>query len=150
MKKILIVGLTSILLLSGMLTVAAVIPPPPDGGPYGCRTPGFWKNHPDAWPVEEIIIGGITYSKDAAIEIMKTPVQGDKTYNMFDHLVAAKLNILQEGCDLIDIMDDIDDADAWMTAHHVGSGVTGDSSAWQQGESIKDILEDYNKGLLCC
>jgi len=32
---------------------------------YGCdpHTPGYWRNHPEMWPVEYITIGGITYSK---------------------------------------------------------------------------------------
>ena len=40
-------------------------PPPP-----GTGTPGYWKNHPDAWPVAVITIGGETYTKGDAIAIM--------------------------------------------------------------------------------
>ena len=34
-------------------------PPPPPCSP-GTGTPGYWMNHPDAWPVEGIVIGGVT------------------------------------------------------------------------------------------
>ncbi|MGB9940851.1 hypothetical protein, partial [Methanosarcina sp.] len=57
-----------------------------------CKSPGYWKNHPDAWPVQSITIGEITYLKGDAIAIMKQPVEEDKSYLMFDALVAAKLN----------------------------------------------------------
>src|SRR5262249_27465523 len=33
----------------------------------GTGTPGYWKNHPDAWPVSSITVGGVTYTKDQAI-----------------------------------------------------------------------------------
>jgi hypothetical protein len=64
----------------------------------GTGTPGYWKNHPDAWPVEEITIGGITYSKYDAIALIDTPESGDKTYTLFRALVAAKLNVLVNPC----------------------------------------------------
>ena len=59
----------------------------------GTGTPGYWKNHPEAWPVDEITIGGVTYTKVEAIAIMNTPEKGDKTYTMFSALVAATLNV---------------------------------------------------------
>ncbi len=31
----------------------------------GTGTPGYWKNHPEAWPVSSVIVGGVTYTKDA-------------------------------------------------------------------------------------
>lgn len=117
---------------------------------YGCapHSPGYWKNHPEAWPVDNIVIGGITYTKSEAITIMNTPDKGDKTYTMFEQLVAAKLNVLM-GCDSSCIDEVIDDADAWMANHPVGSGVKGNSPAWAEGEPLKDMLEDYNNGFLC-
>jgi hypothetical protein len=33
----------------------------------GTGTPGYWKNHPDAWPVTQITVGGIVYTKVQAI-----------------------------------------------------------------------------------
>ena len=112
---------------------------------YCCdpHTPGYWKNHPESWPVETITIGGVVYSKTAAIEEIKNPGRGDKTYTMFEHLVAAKLNVLS-GCDSTSIDDVIDDADAWMVAHPLGSGVSGSSDAWDDGEPLKNQLDTYN------
>ena len=117
---------------------------------YGCapHSPGYWKNHPADWPVDVITIGGLIYSKGAAITIMNAPGNGDKTYSMFEHLVAAKLNVLM-GCDPSCINEVIDDADAWMVDHPIGSGVSGDGPAWDDGEPLKDMLDDYNNGYLC-
>ncbi|MCK4817127.1 hypothetical protein KA005_15260 [bacterium] len=114
----------------------------------GTGTPGYWKTHPDAWPVEAISIGGVSYTKDEAIGNMWMPEKGDKTFTMFRALVAAKLNVLVSN-DASCIEDTIADADAWMAGYPVGSGVKGNSDAWQEGEPLYFDLDDYNNGLLC-
>lgn len=120
---------------------------PPKESP-GTGTPGYWMNHPEAWPVDVITIGGITYSKETAINFMKDPVKKDKTFTMFPALVAAKLNVLignEAGC----VAGTIDAADAWMAEHPVGSHVKGSSDAWKEGEPLYWTLDAYNNGLLC-
>jgi hypothetical protein len=116
--------------------------------PPGTGTPGYWKNHLDAWPVDEIVIGGITYTKAEAIEWMETPVKGDKTLTMFPQLVSAVLNVTignPSSC----IADTIADAQAWMTSHPVGSGVKANSDAWDVGGPLAWMLDQYNNGNLC-
>ena len=112
------------------------------------RTLGYWKNHDEAWPVDEITIGETTYTKQEAIDIMRIPGAVDKTYDMFKQLIVAKLNILI-GCNSSCIEQTITDADAWMYDHPVGSGVPANSQAWQEGEPLKNTLNQYNNGLLC-
>jgi len=117
----------------------------------GTGTPGYWKNHPEAWPVEEITIGGVTYSKEDAISIMWMKKDKDKTTTMFSALVAAKLNVLM-GNESSCIADTIDDADEWMATYGpVGSGVKagGKNSPWRIGEPLYEELDAYNNGLLC-
>ena len=115
----------------------------------GTGTIGYWKNHPDAWPVDEITIGDVTYAKNDAIGIMKTPGKGDKTYDLFTQLVAAKLNVLI-GNNSECINDGIDTADGWMSMYGpVGNGIKAKSDAWKEIESIHKLLDDYNNGLLC-
>ncbi len=115
----------------------------------GTGTPGYWKNHPDAWPVGSIMIGGVTYTKAAAIGWMQTPVRGDKTLSMFPALVSAKLNVLI-GNDSSCISSTIKAADAWMTVHGpVGSNVRANSAAWGAGSPLHSTLDDYNNGKLC-
>lgn len=164
-KKTLGIAFSAILIISiiSILTPALGVKNSPKvtisnsyGYGYCCdpHTPGYWKNHPANWPVETITIGGIPYTKTNAITLMKEATgQGngkgaDKTYNMFEHLVAAKLNVLNGcgGC----IDDTILDVDAWMAAHHVGTGVTANSDAWQnEGQPLFNILVKFNEGLLC-
>jgi hypothetical protein len=132
-----------------------------DGEPPGCGTPGYWGRHPEAWPVENITIGGVTYSKAEAIDIINMPGKGDKTYDMFAMLVAAKLNMLEgnpTGCIVaIDtteytMAEIIGLADDWMEDNPLGSGVKG--TDWQagmpSGSDLHGALDDYNNGETPC
>jgi hypothetical protein len=134
----------------------------------GVRSPGYWMNHPEAWPVEEVCIGAVgpwnstgdileCFTKDEAIDAMMMPVAGDKTYTLFPALVAAKLNFLRGNgdCDCV-VNPDIGalqfrllgEAQDWFSNYALGSGVTADSFAWQfsHGEKIYWRLDAFNNG----
>lgn len=114
----------------------------------GTGTPGYWKNHPDAWPVSTITVGGVTYTKEQAIAWLGK-VGKDKTTTMFSSLVPAKLNVLI-GNDGSCVSSTIADADAWMATYGpVGSNVAASSYAWSVGEPLHRQLDSYNNGLLC-
>lgn len=119
----------------------------PTGGP-GTGTPGYWKNHPNAWPVSSITVGCKTYTKAQAIALIGTPEKGDKTYNVFRNVVCAKLNVLignTSSCIDADILL----GDAWLCNHAPGSKVGGSSAAWNQISATSTKLDDYNNGKLC-
>lgn len=119
------------------------------GNSPGTATQGYWRNHSSAWPVDAIIIGGITYSKEEAIDLMDAPGKGDKTFNMFEQLVSAKLNVLIGNCSTC-IDEIIANADAWMAEHPIKSNVKANCSAWQEGAGTwHTMLDDYNNGKLC-
>lgn len=121
--------------------------PPPPSNP-GTGTPGFWKNHPEAWPVSTITIGGTVYTRDQAIAILSTPTAKDVTYTMARHLISAELNgIIGNDVSCIEVI--LDDAQAWMTAHPVGSKVAGKDASWVAGAAIASELDAYNNGELC-
>jgi hypothetical protein len=113
----------------------------------GTGTPGYWKNHPDDWPVSTVMIGGKPYTAATAKAIMGK-VSKDKTITMFSSLLAAKLNLLN-GTTPDCIIGSIEDADAWMAAHPVGSNVAGSSAAWAEGEPWHKAMDAYNNGLMC-
>lgn len=114
----------------------------------GAGTPGYWKNHPEAWPVDSIVIGGVTYQKATAVALLEE-IPKDKTTTLFRALVAAKLNVLI-GNDDSCVASTIAAADAWLTTYGpVGSGVRADSAAWKLGEPLYRLLDNYNNGMLC-
>ncbi|MBW8873571.1 MAG: carboxypeptidase regulatory-like domain-containing protein [Acidobacteria bacterium] len=120
--------------------------PSPTAG--GTATLGYWKTHPEAWPVQSITIGGITYTKDQAITWLGTPVRGDESIALFHQLVPAELNALMSN-NISCIFPIIQAADAWMAQHPVGSGVSTSSSTGQAGNALEVQLDSYNNGNLC-
>src|SRR5438045_1353979 len=62
-------------------------------------TQGYWKNHPDAWPVSSLKLGSVTYTKVELIVILKTPVRGNGLVALAHQLIAAKLNLAAGGAD---------------------------------------------------
>jgi len=145
MKKRLVVFAVLVLMLVSLSAV-------PASACLGTGTPGYWKNHPDEWPLVEIWVGSGTYTVDEAIAIMQAPVKGDKCYTMFDALVAARLN-MYSGNDHTCIDETWKDAKNWMYANEClqdGTRVKASSKAWQDsGEALYWILDDYNNGKLC-
>jgi hypothetical protein len=122
-------------------------PPPPPLNP-GTGTVGYWKNQPQAWPTPTIVIGGKTYTREQAIALMDRATSSDKTYNLYEQLVAAKLNG-GIGNDASCIGADIAKADAYLAAKPVGSGVKASSSSWASIAATFARLDDYNNGKLC-
>jgi hypothetical protein len=124
--------------------------PPSDVWGVGTGTPGYWKNHPEAWPAAGVTVGGILYKGptiQTAIKLMGK-VGGDKSLTMFASLISAKLNSMLEN-NTTCIASTITLADAWMTAHPAGSGVKAASPAWVEGEPWHQKMDDYNNGKLC-
>ena len=116
----------------------------------GTGTPGYWKNHKEAWPAAGIQVGNTTYTWATAAPIMGK-VGGDKTITMFSALISAKLNAWA-GNDFSCVAETIDNANDWMKLHPVGSKVTGSSAAWsgsENGDTMHQELDDYNNGKLC-
>jgi hypothetical protein len=114
----------------------------------GTGTPGYWKNHPEAWPVASITVGGVPYTRDEAIAWLGK-VGKDKTTTMFSSLVPAMLNIMIDN-DRSCIDATIAEANKWMATYGpVGSGVAASSEAWLIGEPMHQTMDAYNNGRLC-
>ncbi|KPL12126.1 hypothetical protein AMJ85_01950 [candidate division BRC1 bacterium SM23_51] len=119
-----------------------------DGEPGCTHTHGYWKNHPDDWPVDELVVGGVLYTKAQLIAIISTSSSAGAEYTMMKQLVAAKLNLVA-GSDPSCIAAWVLAADLWMAAYPPGTGVSESSAAWLVGEPLKNRLDDYNNGRLC-
>ncbi len=113
----------------------------------GTGTPGYWKNHPEAWPVDSITIGEDTFTKAQAIALIKMP-DGDKSYTLFRAYVSAYLNV-PIGNDSSCIAGTLASAYDWLNVYEPGSKVKASSAAWKVGEPLYLKLDAYNNGLLC-
>ena len=113
----------------------------------GTGTPGYWKNHPEAWPNIPLLVGNVTYTKAQAI-VWLNKTGKDKTVTMFQSLLAAMLSV-GIGNDSTCISAAITQGNNWLKAYPLGSNVAGGSAAWTVGDPIHQTLDAYDNGLLC-
>ena len=113
----------------------------------GTGTPGYWKNHPEAWPAAGITVGGVYYPKADAIAWLDQ-VGKDKTTTMFSSLVSAMLNVMV-GNNSSCVSSTITAADNWLKTYPLGSKVAASSYAWKIGEPYHRLMDNYNNGMLC-
>jgi len=113
---------------------------------YSCggepNTPGYWKNHPEAWPIESVTIGGITYTKAQAIELLDGANAKDATYKLASHLIAAKLNVASGVSAPTSVINAITEADTFLSTHPLGSDPQGADRDYAL--ALKDILDAFN------
>jgi hypothetical protein len=54
---------------------------------------GFWKNHPESWPVTALTLGSQSYGKAELLTLLNMLVKGDASLTLVQQLIVAKLNI---------------------------------------------------------
>jgi len=109
---------------------------------------GYWKNHPNAWPVESLKLGNVTYTKAQLISILKTPpAGGNGLVSMSHQLIATKLNAAN-GAQLTPMtMVTIQGADALigdLIVPSIGKGKLASSIT----SPYNSVLDQYNNGQL--
>ena len=105
-------------------------------------TQGFWKTHPENWPVNSLTIGGVSYSKDQLIKIFNTSPKGDASYILMDQLIAAKLNLISGASDSA-VASTISNSDNWLSVNGLGS-----KSKDQTAINMANTLDQFNNGLI--
>jgi len=108
---------------------------------------GYWKNHPDQWPVSQLLLGNNAYDKEQLLSILHQPVRGNGLVLLAYQLIAAKLNIAN-GADGSCIAQTLADADALigsLLVPPVGTGYLRPRDV----SALADTLDSYNKGGLC-
>jgi hypothetical protein len=112
----------------------------------GCTlTLGYWKTHADAWPVNTLTLGSVSYTQAQLLSILNAAVKGNGLISLAHQLIAAKLNIAA-GASSTDIATAIANADALIGAlvvPPVGSGYLAPSAV----SSLVTALNDYNTGV---
>jgi hypothetical protein len=129
-------------------TPTATPTPTPTGSPTPCVFgQGFWKNHPDQWPVTQLQLGTVTYNQQQLLSILHQPVRGNGLVLLAHQEIAAKLNIAN-GADGSCIQQTLAAADALignLVIPPVGNGFL----APRDVSALADTLDQYNEGELC-
>ncbi len=110
---------------------------------------GFWKTHPNAWPVTSLTLGSQTYTEVELLKILKTPVRGDASLILAHQLIAAKLNIAN-GSNPVPVISTIADADSLLSGFSgkLPYHVSPSSTIGKQMVNNASTLDSYNNGAL--
>ena len=109
-------------------------------------TIGYWKNHPEVWPVGSLTLGSVNYTAAELLAILGEPAAGNGLIILAHQLIAAKLNI-QNGANPAAIAATIAAADALIGALVVPP-IGGDSLTPASVSALAQTLDDYNNGLI--
>jgi hypothetical protein len=113
-------------------------------GPLG---QGFWKNHPDTWPVSLLTLGSQTSIQAELLALFDTPPRGDASVILAHQLIAAKLNIAN-GSKPAPIRSTIADADRLLSQFSgaLPDNVRTSSAIGRQMVNDANVLDRYNNG----
>jgi hypothetical protein len=122
--------------------------------PVVCPQPqGYWKNNPDAWPVNTLMLGSQSYTKAELLIILNTPKgvgkKADASLILANQLIATKLNI-ENGADPTPVSDTIDDADDVLSLYtgKLPYRVRPNTTNGKMMVNDANTLNSYNNGLL--
>lgn len=132
-----------------------LISPSEYSGTYYCRTKpndgledcvhsqGYWKTHPDAWPVNNLRLGNVIYTKTQLLAIWNKPAAGNGLISLAHQLMAAKLNMIAGAQAPTAVSSAVAAADALISTRiipPIGSGYLAPS----QTSGLADVLEAFN------
>src|SRR6476620_453647 len=110
---------------------------------------GYWKNHPNAWPVNTVMLGNQTYTKAELLNILNNPGRGDASMILAVQLIAAKLNIAN-GSDPTPVASTITHADSLLSIFtgKLSYKVKPSSAIGQMMVNDGNTLDNYISGQL--
>ena len=135
---------TSIPLAATATTVPSTATPESQVCVYGL---GYWKNHPDVWAVDSLILGHEIYTQAELLGLLNEPTRGDASLILAQQLVAVRLNVAN-GAGNSTIAATIAAADTWL-GNHAGRlpyDVNPSLPEGQQAVALANTLEQYNDG----
>jgi hypothetical protein len=111
-------------------------------------TQGYWKNHPDDWPLTGMVLGAQFYTMMQLLDLFDTSPKGDASVILAHQLIAAKLNYAN-GADRPDpVTEAILDADALLAGFPgmLPYGVKPSKNSGPAMISLANLLDHYNEG----
>jgi hypothetical protein len=118
------------------------------GGPGCTLTQGYWKNHPEAWPLTSLTLGGTTYTQAQLLSIFGMSPGGDASLILAHQLIAALLNGAA-GAGQAPIASVVGQAQAWLSANGktLPYGTSSSSPEGAQAVALANQLDAYNNGM---
>lgn len=116
------------------------------GGSSCTYSQGYWRNHPNAWPVTSLTLGTATYQAAELMAILDDPARGNGLVILVHQLIATKLNTAN-GADPSAVQQAITDADNMIDTLMVPPIGDGYLPPAQTGD-LTETLTEYNEGTI--
>lgn len=115
--------------------------------PRGCTlTQGYWKNHPEDWPVRSLALGAHRYGQAELLALLRTPVREDVSLALAHQLIAAELNVAAGASPSPAIAS----AQEWLRlfgpTQRLPLGISPATAAGRRAAELNDALTAYNEG----
>ena len=111
---------------------------------------GFWKNNSVVWPVQSLLLGTVSYTKQQLISILNRPVGNGNNANasliLSRQLIPAKLSIAAGATAPSSITTAISTADALIGSNTIPMNVKVNTALGQQMVTLASQLEAFNNG----
>ena len=104
---------------------------------------GYWKTHPEKWPVSSLKLGNVIYTKAQLLSIWNTPAEGNGLISLAHQLMAAKLNVIAGAIAPASVTNAIAAADAMIgnrIAPPLGTGFLEPATS----SALTDELQEFN------
>jgi hypothetical protein len=105
-------------------------------------TTTYWRDNPQAWLIENVVIGNNSFTKVEAIAILEVEAQ-DEESALYQQFFAALLNTLK-GAESNEIESTLIEASEWINGHPAGVAIS--EADRQQALLFAQTLLEYNIG----
>ena len=109
------------------------------------RTPGYWKNHAECWPIDSVTVGDVVLTKEEAIDYLASNSK-DATFKLASQLIAAKFNAMSlfyGSYNPTTVWQAIGAADNYLATNPLGSNPQGETR--DEALALKDALQVFNE-----
>jgi hypothetical protein len=107
-------------------------------------TQGYWKTHPEAWPVTNLTLGTVNYNQTQLLQILNEPAGGNGLLILAHQLIATLLNVAG-GADPTPVATNIANAHSLiggLVIPPIGAGFLAPATV----NADATALDDYNNG----
>jgi hypothetical protein len=129
-------------------TASTTVTPTPTATPSGCVLgKGYWKQHPEQWPVTQMQLGNVTYDQQQLLFILNNEVHTNGLVSVAHQEIAGKLNIASgaEASCIAETLINLDLVIGDLVVPPVGNGFLNSRAV----EPHISTLTRYNGGGLC-
>lgn len=109
---------------------------------------GYWKSHPEKWPVSSMRLGNVVYTKAQLISILARSARGNGLVSLAHELIAAKLNLFAGAQASPATVQAINSADALigsLVVPPIGNGFLNPYSTNRLTDDIEEFSSDEDE-----